>query len=131
MYTNEYHYSVLSQKFCGKKKSQANHSVGFELKTCAWFAHPKSFVYGSNFIELLLSTKSSFCKHNNRMLTRIRLPAKFYVTSKYLTEKLLLSQKLHYVRGSHFSQCSLPSRALHCLLPSRFLWLTIIFSNYQ
>ena len=38
-----------------------------------------------------------------------------------LSEKLHLSQKLHYFRGSRFSQCFILSTALHCSLPSKFL----------
>ena len=35
--------------------------------------------------------------------------------------KLLLSWKLHYFRGSRFSQWFILSTALHCSLPSKFL----------
>ena len=35
----------------------------------------------------------------------------------YLSEKLSLSQKLRYFRGSRFSQCCIPSTTLHCSLP--------------
>ena len=39
----------------------------------------------------------------------------------YLSEKLPLCQKLHYFRGSRFSQCFIPSTSPHYLLPSKFL----------
>ena len=44
-------------------------------------------------------------------------PEVFY----YFSEKLPLSQKLSYFRGSHFPQCFILSTALQCLLPSQFL----------
>ena len=38
-----------------------------------------------------------------------------------IREKLLLSQKLHYFRGSRFSQCFILSTSPHYLLPSEVL----------
>ena len=39
----------------------------------------------------------------------------------YFSEKLPLSQKLQYFRGSRFPQCFILSTAFQCLLPSQFL----------
>ena len=52
-----------------------------------------------------------------------RHQAEVYFRFKHLSEKILLSQKLRYFRGSHFSQCF--STALGCLLPSKLLYLFI------
>ena len=49
----------------------------------------------------------------------------------YWSEKLPLSQKLRYFRGSRFSQCFILSTALHCSLPSFFFILTTGLSDYQ
>ena len=40
---------------------------------------------------------------------------------KYFSEKLLLSQKLCFFRGSRFSQCFVLSTVLRCSLPSKIL----------
>ena len=44
--------------------------------------------------------------------------------------KYLFLKKVCYFRGSHFSQCFIPSTALHCSLPSGFMQIYIL-SNYQ
>ena len=49
---------------------------------------------------------------NKRLLARSLL---------LFSEKLPLSQKRCYFRGSHFSQCFILSTALQCSLPSQFL----------
>ena len=48
-----------------------------------------------------------------------------------MSEKLPLSKKLRYFRGSPFSKCFILWTALHCSLPSKFFMLTITLSNYQ
>ena len=50
-----------------------------------------------------------------------RLQPRFRNQLNYFTEKLRLSQKLRYLRGSRLSQCFKLPTARHCSLPSKFL----------
>ena len=51
----------------------------------------------------------------------LRLQLRSWIPFIYYSEKLLLSQKLCYFRGSGFSQCFILPTTLHCWLPSKFL----------
>ena len=47
---------------------------------------------------------------------------KVFLRLKYFSEKLPISSKMRYSRGSRFSQCFILSRALHCLFLMPIYW---------
>ena len=50
---------------------------------------------------------------------------------QYFSEKLTLSQKLLYFRGSRFPHCFILSTALKCSFMKSVFKLIFVFSNYQ